>query len=722
MLRRLFPALLLVASLTPALSAADRPNILWISAEDLSPDLGCYGDAYARTPHLDRFATESVRYTRCFTHAGVCAPSRSGLITGMYPPSIGTQHMRCKGVPPAVVKCFPEYLRQAGYYCTNNSKTDYQFDSPGSAWDESSGKAHWKQRADGQPFFAVFNFTTSHESQARNPSPATQKLITALPDALKHDPAQAVLPPFWPDTSVVRRNYADYADTVSAMDTQVGEVLRELEAAGLADDTIVWFWGDHGRGLTRCKRWLYDSGTHVPLLVRVPEKYRTLVFGDRTPQFSAGSTCDDLVAFVDFAPTMLTLAGVSLPRHFQGQPFLGPEPVAPRQYVYGHRDRMDEAYDCIRMVRDKRFKYLRNFLSQVSYGQDISYMNEMPILKEMRRMHAEGTLAGPPELFFRPTKPVEELFDTEADPDELTNLADRPEHRATLLRFRTELDRWMREIGDTALLPEPMLDELKRPGGVWAVTAAPGIARDIAADGGGRQAYRVYSNTPGASIGWRRNNAGAGNRQTWLLPDAAGRVLLDRDEQIELRAFRLGNKDSEIVPFQPGDEDVAAKPDVAPVHWREALFETGELERAKALKDLELQPGDHTQEYVAALTDSAGSVRWWAVWQLTDGAKALPAVLVSRFEELVTAEQSPAVQILLVQTLLAAGSKSVRLSDLTQRLEDPQDSVGLHAAIALNRLGELARPAIPELRKAVKAGEYVGRVSTTVLEHLGVRP
>ncbi|HTN04694.1 MAG TPA: sulfatase, partial [Planctomycetaceae bacterium] len=373
MLRRLFPALLLVASLTPILSAADRPNILWISAEDLSPDLGCYGDAYARTPHLDRFATESVRYTRCFTHAGVCAPSRSGLITGMYPPSIGTQHMRCKGVPPAVVKCFPEYLRQAGYYCTNNSKTDYQFDSPGSAWDESSGKAHWKQRADGQPFFAVFNFTTSHESQARNPSPATQKLIAALPDALKHDPAQAVLPPFWPDTPVVRRNYADYADTVSAMDSQVGAILRELEAAGLADDTIVWFWGDHGRGLTRCKRWLYDSGTRVPLLVRVPEKYRRLVFSDNAPQRTPGSTCDELVAFVDFAPTLLTLAGVPLPAHFQGQPFLGPEPIATRQYVYGHRDRMDEAYDSIRMVRDKRFKYLRNFLPQVSYGQDISY-------------------------------------------------------------------------------------------------------------------------------------------------------------------------------------------------------------------------------------------------------------------------------------------------------------------------------------------------------------
>ena len=394
-----------------------RPNVLWISVEDISPDLGCYGDKNAVTPTIDRLAAEGVRFTRCFTHAGVCAPSRSGLITGCYPPSIGTHHMRCKGVPPDDVRCFPEYLRLAGYYCTNNVKTDYQFDVPATAWDENSNKADWRGRDKGQPFFSVINFTTTHESQIRNPSDATKRLVEKLPPEQRHDPAKMIAPPFYPDTPVVRRDIANYYDNITAMDGQVAAVLKRLEEDGLAEDTIVWFWGDHGRGMPRYKRWLYDTGLRVPLVVYVPEKWRKHVRPDNPDALKPGSTIDDLTAFVDFAPTVLSLAGLPKKEHFQGQAFFGPHRVEkPREYVYGHRDRMDETYDLIRTVRDKRFRYVRNFMPWQSYSQDIAYMNEMPTMQEWRRLHAAGELTGPQADWFRKAKPIEELYDTELDP------------------------------------------------------------------------------------------------------------------------------------------------------------------------------------------------------------------------------------------------------------------------------------------------------------------
>ncbi|MBN2310375.1 MAG: sulfatase, partial [Candidatus Hydrogenedentes bacterium] len=278
-----------------------RPNILWISCEDTSPDLGCYGDSYAITPNLDRFASEGIRYTYAFTHAGVCAPSRSGIITGVYPTCIGTQQMRCKGVPPPEVRCFTEYLRAAGYYCTNCSKTDYQFDPPLTAWDECDKKAHWRGRAEGQPFFTVINLTVTHESQARSSMEGVRARFDELTPEERHDPAAATMPPYYPDTPAARADWAQYYDTVTLMDKQAGEILAQLEADGLADDTIVWFWGDHGRGLSRAKRWLYDSGTHVPLLIRVPEKYRALAVPDAPENAAPGAVNEELVAFLDFA-------------------------------------------------------------------------------------------------------------------------------------------------------------------------------------------------------------------------------------------------------------------------------------------------------------------------------------------------------------------------------------------------------------------------------------
>ncbi len=422
-----------------------QPNVLWISAEDISPSLGCYGDSYAITPRLDQLGNEGVRFNRCFTHAGVCAISRSGLITGMYPVAIGSQHMRSQIVLPSHVKAFPEYLRGAGYWTTNRSKTDYNFPPPKAAWDENSANSRdWRGRAAGQPFFSVINLTTTHESQIRG----------KFGDTL-HDPAKAQLPPYIPDTPVTRRDWARYADLLTTLDQQVAAILDQLSVDGLANDTIVFFWGDHGQGLSRGKRWLYDSGTRTPLIIRWPGK------------LEAGSVCEDLVCFLDFAPTMLRLAGVELPSHLHGRVLPpmkngiaadGSRPSAVgREFLFGHRDRMDETYDLIRSARDTRFKYIRNYAPRRTYAQNITYMNQMPTMREMRRLNAEGSLAGAPAFFFRESKPVEELFDTEADPHEVVSLADRPEHAETLQRMRAALERWQEDVSDSGLIPEPLL-------------------------------------------------------------------------------------------------------------------------------------------------------------------------------------------------------------------------------------------------------------------------
>ena len=444
-------ALVFTSSQLAVALGADEPkpwNILWLSCEDTSPDLGCYGDTYAATPTLDALAASGARYTRCFSHAPVCAPSRSGLITGVYPTTLGTHNMRSRVEPPANVHCFPAYLREAGYYCTNNSKTDYNFAVPKDAWNENSAKAHFRNRPDkSQPFFAVFNFTVSHESQARANEVAYQKNTSRLLPGQRHDPAKAILPSYYPDTPLVRSNWARCYDNVTAVDYLVGDMLKQLEEDGLADRTVVFFFGDHGRGLTRGKRWLYDSGLHVPLLVRWP--------GQIAPQ----TVVDDLTAFIDFAPTVLSLANIPAPPHMQGRAFLGPHKLPPREYIYAARDRMDERYDMFRAVRDKRYKYIRNFEPWKPYAQHVSYGEQMPILQEIRRLAAADKLTGPPALFLRPTKPVEELYDTDNDRDEVRNLAGDPKYAEVLARLRSEQQRWSAETHDLGLLPEPLMYE-----------------------------------------------------------------------------------------------------------------------------------------------------------------------------------------------------------------------------------------------------------------------
>ncbi len=527
--RYLIPALFaLLACADPAWAGAPKgPNILWITCEDMSPDLGCYGDTYARSPNLDRLAKQGARFTRAFTVAGVCAPSRSAIITGMYPTTIGTHHMRCKGVPPEYVRCFTEYLRALGYYCTNNVKTDYNFDAPLTAWDESSPQAHWRnRRRKDQPFFAVFNITTTHESQIRAPAKQFARQTAKLKAEDRHDPAKAVLPPYYPDTPIVRRDWANYHDLITAMDIQVAEILRQLEEDGLADDTIVFFYSDHGRGLPRAKRWLYDSGIHVPLIVRWPS---------RVP---AGSVRDDLVSALDFAPTVIALAGGEVPKHMQGQVFLGDKAAKPRDHIFGVRDRMDEKYDRIRCVRDTRYHYIRNFEPKIPYAQNIKYMDEMPTIQEWRRLHALGQLMGPQAIFFLPEKPEEELYDTLNDPHEINNLAASPKHREILVRLRTRLEDWQKETKDLGHIPEDKLWEMVRPGGKWGITETPAIAPHGGAFAATAK-IKLACPTKGASIAY---TVETGDKARWLL--YTGEIMLSESATLRVRACRLGYKDS----------------------------------------------------------------------------------------------------------------------------------------------------------------------------------
>jgi arylsulfatase A-like enzyme len=456
--------LLVLASHTRA--ADDRPNILWLSCEDISPHLGCYGYPNATTPNVDRLATQGTRYSHAFVTAGVCAPCRSAIITGMYQTSLGTQHMRCSATLPPHVKPFPTYLREAGYYCTNNSKQDYQFQTPRGVWDESSGRAHWKNRPEGKPFFAVFNYTGCHESGI-----ASESKYKSVAAGLKpHDRAVTAksLPPYYPDTPVTRDDWGRYYDVITAMDRWVGEHLAALNNAGLAENTIVIYWSDHGVGLPRAKRWLYDSGMRVPLVVRIPQKFRSN--GQGTP----GTVSDELVSLIDLGPTALNLAGASIPDHMQGRAFLGANLKPQRDYVYGARDRMDERYDIIRAVRDRRFKYIRNYEPFKTYYQYMNTPEQGRTMSEIRRVQADGSASSDVAQFLAPSKPIEELYDIDADPHEMHNLAADPAHRETLARLRQAHLDWVLETRDLGLIPEAEINAREAElGSAWAILSGP---------------------------------------------------------------------------------------------------------------------------------------------------------------------------------------------------------------------------------------------------------
>jgi N-sulfoglucosamine sulfohydrolase len=446
------------------------PNILWLTAEDMSPQLGCYGDAEARTPRLDAFATQAVRFTRAFATAPVCSPARSCLITGMYATSLGTQRLRSEFPVPTAFSPFTSHLRAAGYYCSNNVKTDYNLRNEAEfirvGWDESSPTAHWRGRRPGQPFFAVFNFMTTHQSRTSvwSHDEFEREIGTKLAPEERHNPARLTLPPFYPETAEARRAWARYRDCITLMDRQVGDILDQLAADGLADNTIVFFYSDHGMGMPRGKRCLHDSGLHVPLLIRFPKKWEHLAPG------SSGSTNDRLVSFVDFPPTVLSLCRIKAPAHFQGTPFLGPDVGEPRHYVYGARDRVDEAFDVARSVRDDRWLYIRNFMPHLSWMQPEGYSDASTFRQEFKRLAAHGQLEPGPLTYAAPRRAIEELYDTKTDPHQLHNLAAASEHRTILDRMRAELRRWQLTTRDAGFLTEPqMWSRLGNGGTPWSV-------------------------------------------------------------------------------------------------------------------------------------------------------------------------------------------------------------------------------------------------------------
>ena len=435
--------------------AEELPNILWITAEDMSPALGCYGDPYAITPHIDKLAGEGVRYTNAFATAPVCSPARSTLITGIYATSLGTQRLRSEFPIPAAVQGFPSYLRKLGYYTTNNVKTDYNSDDHQrlieESWNESSDQAHWRGRKDQQPFFHIFNDMVTHQSRSMvwPYEEFVSKVQSQLSPEKSHDPDEVSVPPYYPDTPVVRTTLARFYDCVSVMDQHVGELLDQLEEDGVAENTIVFFYSDHGSGLPRHKRNLQDTGMRVPLIIRFPEKWQHLA------PAQPGESVDRLVSFVDFPPTVLNLLGQPIPEYMQGTPFLGEKAAEPRQYIYGARDRVDEAYDLARSVRDPRWLYIRNFKPHLSYNQPSAYSDLGEIRDEITELAAKGKLQEGPQLAYAgPVKPLEELYDTENDPLCLKNLAALPEHKDRLSRLRNEQKQWSMKMRDLGFLPE----------------------------------------------------------------------------------------------------------------------------------------------------------------------------------------------------------------------------------------------------------------------------
>ncbi len=414
------------------------PNFLWIVSEDNSPFFGCYGDEFATTPTFDKLATEGVLYKNAFANAPVCAPARSTIITGMYPPSMGTQNMRSKYLTPELIKFFPQYLRAAGYYCTNNAKEDYNMNKPEGVWDESSRTAHYKNRQEGQPFFAIFNLGVSHES-------SIHKSISN--DSLRHDPAKVKLPPYHPDTPEMRHDWAQYYDNIEDLDGQVAKLLKELKDAGLDKNTIVGYYGDHGGVIARSKRYVYESGTHVPMIWRFPKKYKHLAPAKR------GSELDRLVSFIDLAPTMLSLAGIEPPDYMQGKAFMGDYQAQERDYVHLFRGRMDERIDMVRAVRDKQYRYIKNYMPHRIYGQYIEYLWRAPSCRSWEEAYKAGKCNDVQSIFWN-QKPAEELYDVSVDPWEVNNLAGDPNYATVLNRMRGEKERWMREIKDTGLMPE----------------------------------------------------------------------------------------------------------------------------------------------------------------------------------------------------------------------------------------------------------------------------
>ena len=510
----------------------ESPNILWIVAEDLSPIIPPFGDLTVDTPNLTRLADEGVRYTRVFSTSGVCAPSRASIATGMYQNRIGAHHMRTtsvvgegpaglipyEAVPPSYVKMQSQYFREAGYYTSNNAKEDYQFRKPITAWDDSSPEAHWRNRASGQPFFSIFNIGITHESQVWRQRDN--------PLLLAND-AKVPIPPYLPETDIAVRDIRRVYSNIIAMDREIGKLLGQLEEDDLVDDTVIFFYSDHGGPLPRQKRSLYDSGIRVPLIIRFPDKWR------------AGEVEDQLVSFVDFKSTTLSLAGIKPPAYSDGRAFLGDFIETPaRKYIHAAADRFDNEYDTIRAVRDSRYKYLRNYNLDKAYYLPLPYREQMPIMRELLQLNEQGKLNRFQAQWFREQKPLEELFDTDIDPYELENLAQDPAYSNKLKELSDELDSWLLEVDDLGFTPENELIEHFWPGGVQPVTEVPSMS---IIDG----EIHISSATPGANIAFQvigLDQASGSKWQVYLNP-----VKVIPSRRVVAIAHRIGYAPSQKI-------------------------------------------------------------------------------------------------------------------------------------------------------------------------------
>lgn len=548
----------------------NRPNIVWISTHDINPHLGTYagvwpGAEHAHTPHLDRLASEGVRFDQAIATAPVCSPSRASIITGCQPAAIGTMHMRTRAVPPPEVVLLPELFREHGYYTTNNFFTDYQMEVPGTVFDDIGSDAHWRDRpADGTPFFAQFHGMATHESSIYLEDEEFAKLTHAVPDHRRHHPEDVVLPPYYPDTEAFRIAWARYLELICAMDTWVGSILQDLEDDGLAENTIVVFWSDHGVGMPRAKRWANEAGTRVPLIVRWPSAIQPDTVASR------------VVSLMDLAPTMLTMAGLDVPPHMHGSALIDAEGafLERDRIVFSGRDRMDEQQDASRTVRDDRLRYTRHLHPDRSGMQHHEYADKFSTWSEFRRLAFEEAIQlamgrEPSRLtplqrsVIAPSKPMEELFDISVDPHETTNLVEDPAYCADLDRLRSALDDWQERIGDLGLVPEEELNASWRPGGVPQQTAAVQVAV-------GPEGILASCPTPGARLGWTTvaepvaEDPAATNRMFAMMGvEFDGRRWkpytgpIVTKETVYLKAWRIGFTPSDVATVEPGSISIS---------------------------------------------------------------------------------------------------------------------------------------------------------------------
>ncbi|GAA4280779.1 sulfatase-like hydrolase/transferase [Gaetbulibacter aestuarii] len=526
----------------------EKPNILWIVCEDISPTLSFYGDSTAKTPNLDKLAKESVVYDNAFATVGVCAPCRSSIITSMYPTTIGTMHMRTgqdvqswgnrsyktkeelgrnditgepirqySAVIPAEVKCFTEYLRADGYYCTNNQKTDYQFAAPVTAWDENNRKAHWRNRPEGKPFFSVFNIDDTHES----------KLWKHENLPLTVNPDSVYVPPYFPDNAASKHMVARNYSNIELMDAKVGAILKQLKEDGLYDNTIVFFYSDHGGPLPREKREIYDSGLKTPFLIKdINSKTK-------------GRT-DRLISYVDLGATVLSLAGVKPPEYMEGKAFRGKYDAQKRDYVFGSSDRFDEYSDRIRSVRNKQFLYLRNFFPELPKYKDISYRKQIPMMSNFLKLEKEGKLNDVQQSWFE-TKTKEELYDCNNDPFNLNNLADDPKYAEVLGQMRTAFRDHYEGYADMGQMPETELIDIMWPGFKQPSTEDPNILYD-----NGKLAIECA--TEGASIAYIISDGPDKKfdfNSHWQLYTKP--ISVEKGKYIYTMAQRIGYKESGII-------------------------------------------------------------------------------------------------------------------------------------------------------------------------------